>query len=250
MKKRPFVIIGILSTCFVAAYANAASFDCAKASTWIEKTICSNTELSKLDVTMAKQYKAEISSASDYEDSNAHIISTRNEQRDWLKFQRNTCKTKECLIREYKEHVGKRVLNYLKDSNSSELPNKQAFGTFYEDVNIAMYNPDIKAWDAAESTTNSISIHQVTNKPYMAVIEGELIFTNGHTCVIGDEGAVWADNHWAIRGDQYIKNAELRLYPVIHRGKVQLLLRDIDNRYRETSCGMRGYFDGKVFESK
>ena len=36
--------------------ATAASFDCKKASTWLEKTICANPELSKLDEQMAKAY--------------------------------------------------------------------------------------------------------------------------------------------------------------------------------------------------
>ena len=250
MKKLSLIIIGMLSTCFISTYGNAASFDCAKASTWTEKTICSNAELSKLDETMAKQYKAKLASASNYEDSNAYKIGILNEQRDWLKFQRNTCKSKECLVREYKEHVGEEVLSYLKDSSDSELPRKQAFGTFYENVDIAMYNPDIREWDAAESVTHSISIHNVANKPYMAVIDGMLFFNNGHTCVIGDELAVWVENHWTVRGDQYDSNIELRLYPVPQKGKTQLLLRDIDNQYRNINCGMRGYFDGKVFESK
>ncbi len=54
MKKLCIATIGILGTCLLSTHANAASFDCNKATTWIEKTICTNTELSDLDEAMAK----------------------------------------------------------------------------------------------------------------------------------------------------------------------------------------------------
>src|SRR5664280_1947070 len=44
-------LFGILST-----QAIAASFDCKKTASWVEKTVCSNAELSKLDDEMAKAY--------------------------------------------------------------------------------------------------------------------------------------------------------------------------------------------------
>lgn len=253
MNKSAITIITILSACYLllpVSTANAASFDCVKASTWTEKTICSNTELSKLDEVMAHQYKAKLVSAFDYEDSSVYKISIRNEQRNWLKFQRNSCKSTECLIREYKERIGKNNRSYRSDLNRSKLPTKQAFGEFYEDVKITMYDPDTKVWSEATSTTNSIYINSVVNKPYMAIVESEMIFTNGHTCDIGDEVAVWTENHWAIRSNQYKDKAELRLYPMTYKGQTQLLLRDIDNNYRENHCGMRGYFDGKKFALK
>ncbi len=36
--------------------AFAASIDCKEAATWLEKAVCSNSELSKLDEQMAKAY--------------------------------------------------------------------------------------------------------------------------------------------------------------------------------------------------
>lgn len=251
MKKSPFVIIAILGACLLSAHTNAASFDCAKANIWVEKAICSNAKLSELDEAMAQQYKSELATASDYEDSDAYKIITRNEQRQWLKFRRNTCKSEKCLIREYKERIGERDGSYANDLARSELPTKQAFGGFYEDAKIAIYNPQTRAWDKAESVTNSISIHKVDNKPYASVIDGDLIFTNGHTCSIDSEVTTWSENHWSII-DYHYNGAELRLYPVSDKGKTQLLLSDIDknNRYSSYHCGARGYFDGKVLESR
>lgn len=101
--------IGLLSSSLLAMPAFSASFDCGKASTWIEKTVCSNSELSQLDENMAKKYKAELASADNEDYSQNHRVITKNAQRQWLKFQRNTCQSEACLIREYQEYLGKRV---------------------------------------------------------------------------------------------------------------------------------------------
>ncbi|MGM8900630.1 lysozyme inhibitor LprI family protein, partial [Psychrobacter sp. 1Y4] len=71
MKKLCITTIGILGTCLLSTYANSASFDCNKAATWVEKTVCESSELSKLDDTMAKKYKSNLDAAPDYEDSKA-----------------------------------------------------------------------------------------------------------------------------------------------------------------------------------
>ncbi|MGA3280382.1 MAG: DUF3298 domain-containing protein [Smithella sp.] len=52
--RKLFFIIFLLG--FISTQANAASFDCKKAASWLEKTVCANTELSKLDEQMAKAY--------------------------------------------------------------------------------------------------------------------------------------------------------------------------------------------------
>ena len=62
----------------VVALAHAASFDCDKASTTVEKLICSNDKLSKLDDELAEIY----SSAAKEKKGGDKI---RNSQREWLK---------------------------------------------------------------------------------------------------------------------------------------------------------------------
>lgn len=46
-----------ISLIFLTSISYAASFDCNKASTFIEKAICSESELSKLDDLLGKSYK-------------------------------------------------------------------------------------------------------------------------------------------------------------------------------------------------
>lgn len=253
MKKSTVAIITTLGVCLLSTHANPASFDCQKASTWVEKTICESTELSNLDEAMAKNYETDLTSAADYEDSKAYKDGLIKNQRTWLKFQRNTCKDTSCLIREYKEYIEDKAhygvaWNFPDELSSSDLPSKNAFGKFSESTQISVYNPDTERWDNAEEAENSISIRKVANKPYLAIIEGVLIFTNAHTCDIEASKATWSQNHWVISDEQENEATELRLYPAPHKGKTQVVLTDPDNKFRERHCGMRGYFDGIVLE--
>lgn len=76
----------------------AASFDCTKAGTNIEKMICADTEVSRLDEKLAQAYKAALGKAVDKE-------SFKQKQRVWLKKQRNVCKTAACLAKVYPERI-------------------------------------------------------------------------------------------------------------------------------------------------
>ncbi|WP_367108995.1 lysozyme inhibitor LprI family protein [uncultured Psychrobacter sp.] len=245
MKKIVLAVIGIISACLLSTIASSASFDCKKVETWVEKTVCANPKLSKLDDAMAQKYKQNLADTSDKDYKNNLII----DQRLWLKFQRNTCKDIECLIREYKEYIGEKAYyDWDSELSSSYLPDKIAFGDFSQTVEISTYNPDILGWDDAQDITNTVSIYSVAKKPDISVIEGDLIFTNFHSCVIESNVATWAKNHWVIYDNSQDKEAELRLYPAFHKGKAQLLLKDVDYQFGSGRCGVRGYFDGIVLE--
>lgn len=253
MKKQFLASLIILGTTLLPAAAHSASFDCKKAATWTEKRVCANSELSKLDDAMAEKYKRDLANTSDYEDSEIFKGNMIIDQRLWLRFQRNTCTDTECLIREYKEYIEDKNYNgvawdFADELNLSSLPNKNSFGEFSQDVEVPMYNSENNDWKVVAKTTNSVLIYRVANKPYLAIIDGILVFTNGHTCEIEESKATWSENHWVIDNDLQNETAELRLYPALYKGKTQLLLKDMDNKYRELHCGMRGYFDGIVLE--
>lgn len=96
-------VLNIAQYCFVAIWlvqipaAIGASFDCTKATTEIEKMICSNTELSKLDQVMAETYNAALLKSTE---ANA----LKNRQRQWLKDLRY-CKTSNCLQGAYDARI-------------------------------------------------------------------------------------------------------------------------------------------------
>jgi len=88
--------IMVWGTC---SLSNAASFDCAKASTVQEKIICANPALSALDEKLAQTYKSAQASSADPDQ-------LKNEQRTWLKETKSCNADIECLERAYTARIG------------------------------------------------------------------------------------------------------------------------------------------------
>lgn len=89
-----WIILGIV----LMTTAEAASFDCAKAQTDIEKTICSDTNLSSQDTDLGKAYKRALI-------QNKNPKQTSVEQRKWLEHVRNMCHDKNCLSAAYAARI-------------------------------------------------------------------------------------------------------------------------------------------------
>jgi uncharacterized protein len=92
MKRITWIVFGWIA---LVITVNAASFDCEKASTQIEKMICADSELSELDSEMEKSYSKAKSLNSSRE---SEIIS---DQKKWLKTTRDKCNDEYCLDRVY-----------------------------------------------------------------------------------------------------------------------------------------------------
>lgn len=86
-------IVLAISGLLMLTVAHAASFDCAKAATKVEKMICSDAELSKLDEELNAAYKAALQ-------DKMQAASIKQTQRQWLK-ERNGCTGSECLKHAY-----------------------------------------------------------------------------------------------------------------------------------------------------
>lgn len=80
----------VLST---AAFADGPAFNCATASSKVEKMICGDSALSGADSVNADLYKEVLQSA-----DNPNQV--KQEQRQWLK-SRNACQTVDCLAKAY-----------------------------------------------------------------------------------------------------------------------------------------------------
>ncbi len=78
----------------VAATAHAAGFDCAKASTNMERMICGNDKLSRLDDELSKTYQRALDQSTDKN-------GLKKEQRQWLSDVRNSCKDEGCILAAY-----------------------------------------------------------------------------------------------------------------------------------------------------
>lgn len=77
--------------------AHAASFDCAKAGTKIEKMICGDAELSKLDEEMNTAYKIALQ-------NEKKVDAIRQAQKQWLK-KRNGCTDAACVSQAYEARL-------------------------------------------------------------------------------------------------------------------------------------------------
>lgn len=89
LRKAAFYLCPLLITPFV----QAAGFDCAKATVKIEKLICEDAELSKLDDTLNALYRAALEDVRQTE-------SLKTEQRAWIR-KRNLCANVPCLKKTY-----------------------------------------------------------------------------------------------------------------------------------------------------
>ena len=94
------IAIKFLMLLSLASVAHAASFDCAKASTPIEKTICGDTLLGQLDDALGENYK----SMSHSNIGDGAINDLKTSQRSWMK-ERNKCADKKCLEESYRKRI-------------------------------------------------------------------------------------------------------------------------------------------------
>jgi len=86
-------VFAIASLTFLGG-VNAASFDCAKAATPLEKTICGSTRLSELDEKLGEAYKSARAASID-------PTKLKNEQIEWIKEARNCQSDAICVERVY-----------------------------------------------------------------------------------------------------------------------------------------------------
>lgn len=77
----------------------AAGFDCSKASTAVEKTICADAALSNLDERLAQFYESALARLGDATQC------LRQHQRNWLRHVRNQCSDADCLRNAYLERL-------------------------------------------------------------------------------------------------------------------------------------------------
>lgn len=103
------LILGL--TLFAAGVAApAASFDCGKASTDVEKLICADSQVSALDGELAQAYQNALAGS-------ASPAALKAAQKSWLAKVRNPCKDSACLIRAYQQRI--KALGNAKPSASS-----------------------------------------------------------------------------------------------------------------------------------
>lgn len=85
---------------FFSSAAHAASFDCTKASNFVEKAICTDSILGKLDDALSENYKYML--ASNIGDGARKDL--RATQKQWLS-ERNKCTSNKCVTEAYRKRI-------------------------------------------------------------------------------------------------------------------------------------------------
>ena len=116
MKKINSLTVSIALLCWHSA-SYAAGFDCTKASSYVEKTICSTPELSSLDDQVSALYRQAIQTHP------ADLSSIRKAQLSWLKEVRNASTSAEALQHAYTSRIA--ALNALLNGSSAPVTTTQ-----------------------------------------------------------------------------------------------------------------------------
>ncbi|MDR0666943.1 MAG: lysozyme inhibitor LprI family protein [Campylobacteraceae bacterium] len=111
---------GSLTLLLLSASLFSASFDCKKATTDVEKLICSNEELSQLDDELNKSYKELLSKVNENDKK-----TITQEQREWIK-KRNRCKDANCIKDQYEQQLSSLkydsfIMSYSKDNQTNTI---------------------------------------------------------------------------------------------------------------------------------
>jgi len=134
MKRLLLIVLGGLTLSFAA---HAASFDCGKAQSTVEKMVCTDAELSRLDEEIAKVYGEVLKKFPDE-------ALLKKQQRGWLKA-RNRCKDISCLSDYYRGRLAE-----LNEANVFKAEESYALVMSKDDElcnhMLQLFNQDLKQY--------------------------------------------------------------------------------------------------------
>jgi len=131
-KRIEWIALALIGWMALAFPVQAASFDCAKAQSKVEKMICADAEISKLDEKLAKTYSE---TSKDEKD----VALLNSQQRAWLK-QRNQCVDIFCLRQHYLQRIAE-----LNETDSYMLVMSKDDGLCNH--MLQLFNEDLKKFD-------------------------------------------------------------------------------------------------------
>ena len=177
-------LCAFIVTLVLTSVASAASFDCEKASSEVEKLICSDDELSSLDEYLNEVYRKALKRTN----SKQQLIVN---QKDWLELVRNSCRNVEYLIGVYETRI-----NELRNWQTSGT------GTAAEPVSgIYSYAYCITHWSLEEGTNDFAESSMTLSLKDKNTFHFDLQIMGGnyHTCTLSGT-AVRRGRFWEYRG--------------------------------------------------
>jgi uncharacterized protein len=210
----------------------AAGFNCEKASSAVEKIICSDSELSRMDENMTAAYKKAAASAVD-------PVPLSADQKLWLKNTRNACRDASCLGKAYQE----RIAELDKWNEPADKNDRDIFGNYTVTRNNYIHNPDTGR-DEPARTTDCLTIKRSKgDRIYFSFI---LVGANGHTCSMDGEAVFKGSAYQSLpekNNPDYPKDCRINIR--IKRNTI--LIEDLNGGCKESFCGMRAVIDGVEF---
>jgi uncharacterized protein len=194
------------------------SFDCVKASTNIEKMICSDTRLSELDMQTASTFKKILSKTKE-----PSIEAFKKIQNNWLKKKRNVCKDKKCVESAYKARIAELNDEFKPQDDIVEKYKKSQISIDKNSIKKYPFMPYLEYSADNELCDKMLKNHQerffsakIGEKPNLEYITWEQVYEDlGGQNRVGIEkiDLIFADNktkpliQWTVphswRGDNY-----------------------------------------------
>jgi len=184
-RRSPLAAAAALSFALAALSSRAASFDCAKAQSVAEKSICASPRLSRLDTELARSYDL----ASTLTVDPKGLLAT---QREWLRGTRSDCgDDAECL--EHAMLVRIEQLRWAPESGvklfADQQPPPSIFGRYSETEPACVYTGKGDEMECSGDAESYFDLRP--GKGNRVLVRSELTFFNGHMCDFEAEGE-WA----------------------------------------------------------
>lgn len=224
-----FVCIVLL----LAWSASAASFDCSKAATVVEKTICATPRLSALDDELATTYAAARKNAA-----------LRDAQRKWLADERNACDdAEECIEAAYLTRIAQ--LRFASKSFAKQKPPARILGRYsHVKQNCTPSEDDANEYDCEGTIEDYVEVRR--SRGNALTVTSELSAVMGHSCSIEEQPAEWVGDE--LRVAMLDESDQPICVLLLHFGQEGVSLSDPHGRCSDTFCGARAGFDDTQLE--
>jgi uncharacterized protein len=222
--------IAALATLLLPLPAFAASFDCAKAATAVERLICRTPALSQADEQLAAAYKRAFEQSRD-------TTPLAQDQSRWLRAVRNPCADTRCLGAAYAAR-----LQVLATWHEAAPDTDAAHGHYVLRRANTVYNPDSKDWDPTQ-TEDCLSLTPAPGG--RTAFSVRLVQTNGHSCDLTGSLTRSGQHYTYVPDPADADFAECRLRLTVKRNTIEI--EDPDLGCRQTSCGSRAGYEGTAF---
>ncbi len=214
MKKR---WMGLLA-CLVAGQVQAASFDCAKAGTKLEKLICADKELSKLDEDLAAAYADALKSTDP--------AKLKAEQKAWLKV-RNRCADVVCIQAAYRQRI--QMLSQTSSPLAPALKPKHKWASVSATIECAQLIQLLRLRRAG-TAPSGFELEADTNVSGGGIYRGLDIDSDGRTDLVTLSCGASADAICTLFVDlatgRHIELEEGQMYLVLRHGRVWAIVGD------------------------